>query len=80
MMDGRLLVLLLVLWELGISPDIRSIANRRKIQHAIYLMQRAGVDLGYQFGWYRLGPWSNHLTSDYYALFNVIDCWPREGE
>ena len=67
-MDGRLVVLQLFLNELGIDSDITSLAQRKTIQKSIYLAQRAGVDLGYRFGWYRLGPYSTSLTRDYYQL------------
>lgn len=67
-MDGRLVVLQLFLNELGIDSDITSLAHRKTIQKSIYLAQRAGVDLGYRFGWYRLGPYSTSLTRDYYQL------------
>ena len=67
-MDGRLVVLQLFLNELVIDSDITSLAQRKTIQKSIYLAQRAGVDLGYRFGWYRLGPYSTSLTRDYYQL------------
>lgn len=67
-MDGRLAVLQLFLNELVIDSDITRLAQRKTIQKSIYLAQRAGVDLGYRFGWYRLGPYSTSLTRDYYQL------------
>ena len=71
-MDGRLVVLQLVLKELGISSDIRQLKNRKEIQKSIYLGQISGVDLGYRFGWYLLGPYSTSLTRDYYQLSEDI--------
>lgn len=67
-MDGRLVVLQLVLKELGTGSDIRQLKNRKEIQKSIYLGQISGVDLGYRFGWYLLGPYSTSLTRDYYQL------------
>ena len=71
-MDGRLVVLQLFLNELEIDSDIRTLAQRKTIQKSIYLAQRAGVDLGYRFGWYRLGPYSTSLTRDYYELTDEV--------
>lgn len=67
-MENRLVALKLVLDELGIAPDISTLDDRKRVQKAIYLGQRTGVELGYRFGWYLLGPYSTDLTRDYYAL------------
>lgn len=67
-MDNRLVALKLVLDELGIDPDISTLDDRKRVQKAVYLGQRSGVELGYRFGWYLLGPYSTDLTKDYYAL------------
>lgn len=67
-MDGRLIALKLYLDELGIKDDIDTVDDRKCIQKAIYLGQVSGVDLGYRFGWYLLGPYSPSLTKDYYSL------------
>jgi hypothetical protein len=45
--SNTLAVLRLVLEELGV--DLRKPYD---VQHAIYLAQLTGVDLGYRFGWY----------------------------
>lgn len=45
-------VIRLVLEEMGIEPDVRTVEGRRIIQRSIYLAQAAGVPLGYSFGWY----------------------------
>ena len=72
-MDSRLLALKLFLSELGIPREIETLDDRKKVQKAIYLGQRAGVDLGYRFGWYLMGPYSPALTRDYYALSEALE-------
>lgn len=67
-MEDSLRVLEPVLQELGISSEIASVNDRKRIQKAIYLAQLPGVDMGYRFGWYRMGPYSPSLTRDYYAI------------
>jgi len=72
-MEGSLTALKLVLDRLGISDDISTVADRKRVQKAIYLTQSiAGIDLGYRFSWYLRGPYSSPLASDYYALAEAI--------
>jgi uncharacterized protein YwgA len=71
-MDSNLTVLKLFLEELGINPEIRNIDDRKKLQKAVYLGQQSGVDLGYRYGWYLMGPYSPALTQDYFALNTEI--------
>jgi hypothetical protein len=67
-MDAKLLVLKRVLEAFGISSDMKGVRDRKLKQKAIYLAQVFGVDLGYRYGWYLMGPYSPSLASDYYAL------------
>ena len=70
-MDAKLLVLRRVLEALKISPDMKGVRDRKLKQKAIYLAQVFGIDLGYRYGWYLMGPYSPSLASDYYALAEV---------
>jgi len=72
-MENRLIALDLVLRELGIPLDISTLDDRKRVQKAVYLGQRSGIDLGYRFGWYLLGPYSTDLTRDYFALSAALD-------
>ena len=72
-MDGSLVVLKLFLDELGIDTKIESLNDRKRVQKAVYLGQLSGIDLGYRFGWYLLGPYSTSLARDYYELADEID-------
>lgn len=67
-MEPRLAALKLFLAELGIPETIHTVDDRKRVQKAVYLGQLTGVDLGYRFGWYRMGPYSPALTRNYYSL------------
>lgn len=62
------MVLKLFLDALDVSPEFRSVHDRKRLQKAVYLGQLSGVDLGYRFGWYIMGPYSPPLARDYYQL------------
>lgn len=62
----------LVLNGLGITSEITTLEDRKRVQKAIYIGQEAGVDLGYSYGWYLLGPYSPELTKEYFTLNNEI--------
>lgn len=67
-MDSNLVAMKLMLDVLQVESTIDDVQKRKLIQKAVYLGQRAGVDLGYRFSWYLMGPYSSVLTKDYYAL------------
>lgn len=62
----------LFLDALDIPSKISTLADRKRVQKAVYIGQKAGVDLGYSYGWYLLGPYSPELTQDYFALNNDL--------
>ena len=67
-MNTAVTTLKLVLERLRVSTSISTLADRKRVQKAIELVQGAGIDLGYSFGWYIRGPYSPALTRDYFAL------------
>ena len=68
-MQPKLAVLKSVLDALGVEPTIDTVADRKRLQKAVYFGQAiGGVDLGYRYGWYKKGPYSLSLARDYYAL------------
>lgn len=71
-MEPRLVALKLILEELDMDADISDVQKRKGIQKAIFLGQMAGVDLGYRYGWYIMGPYSPSLTRDYYDLSEAL--------
>src|SRR2546421_10312433 len=79
-MDSRLILLKLFLDELGVPDDIATVDDRKRVQKAVYLGQRSGLNLGYRFGWYLMGPYSPGLTKDYFALSEAISSGDREYE
>jgi len=78
-MEPRLAVLKAVLDVFGVPAEIGTLSDRKRVQKAIYLAQRTGVDLGYRFGWYLMGTYSPPLTRDYFALDEAIGS-ATEGE
>jgi uncharacterized protein YwgA len=57
-----------VLDQLELEPKIDTERDRKLMQKAVYLAQRAGADLGYRFGWYIKGPYCSKLADVYYRL------------
>jgi uncharacterized protein YwgA len=55
--------------EIPISVD--SFHERLTVQKAVYLLEQAGLDLGYPFNWYIRGPYSSPLAGDLYALVDA---------
>lgn len=75
----KLLVLKLFLDELGVSDDISTVGDRKRVQKAVYLGQVAGADLGYRFSWYLMGPYSPGLTEDYFELDSKRELVREDG-
>lgn len=67
-MDERQIGLALALREVGVSSDISGFDARLILQKAVYLLEEAGIRLGYSFNWYLRGPYSPGLTRDLYDL------------
>jgi uncharacterized protein YwgA len=79
-MDTGLIVLKLFLDELGIQDDIKTVDDRKRVQKAVYLGQLSGVDLGYRFSWYLMGPYSPALTRDYFSLAEAVGSGEKDYE
>ena len=62
----------LFLDALDIPSTISTLADRKRVQKAVYIGQKAIVNLGYSYGWYVHGPYSPELTQDYFALNNDL--------
>lgn len=67
-MDRTLTNLSRVLSELEVGDSINTLDERVTVQKAVYLAQVIGVNLGYQYSWYIMGPYSPDLAKDYYTL------------
>lgn len=79
-MERPLATLKLMLDALGIPPKIDSREDRKVVQKAIYLGQRARVDLGYRYGWYLYGPYSPSLARDYFAMRDRLSVGDSAGD
>lgn len=71
-MEPGQVALKLLLDELEVPASIRTVNDRKTVQKGVYLGQLAGVDFGYSFNWYVMGPYSPGLTRDYYALDKAL--------
>jgi hypothetical protein len=71
-MDRQQIALRLAADGLGLDFKIGSFQDRLILQKAMYLVQAAGVHLGYHYQWYLHGPYSPSLTRDEYAV--AADC------
>jgi hypothetical protein len=76
--DERQLGLALALKELGVDRNVSEFDGRLILQKSVYLLEEAGVRLGYAFNWYLRGPYSPALTRDLFNLSSSdddIDGW-----
>jgi uncharacterized protein YwgA len=48
--------------------DMSLFSNRLKLQKFIYLLQSRGLDLGYDFSLYHMGPYCTELTKDAFQI------------
>lgn len=67
-MDERQIGLALSLKEVGVNSDVSGFDSRLILQKTVYLLEEAGIRLGYSFTWYIRGPYSPGLTRDLYEL------------
>ncbi len=67
-MDRQQIGLMLTLDALGRKMSLDEFDGRLALQKTIYLVQAAGVHLGYTYGWYLRGPYSRDLTRDAFAI------------
>ncbi|MBP2030090.1 uncharacterized protein YwgA [Methanohalophilus levihalophilus] len=72
-MDQSSIKLKLFLDELNVPTTIATLDERKTVQKAVYIGQSAGVNLGYSYGWYLMGPYSPELTKAYYSLNDYLD-------
>ena len=72
-MDERQIGLALALRELGVSSDVTGFDSRLILQKTVYLLEEAGIHLGYPFNWYLRGPYSPALTRDLYGFSSNTD-------
>ncbi len=52
----------------GVRLSVETFDERLILQKAVYLLQSAGIHMGYRFRWYLKGPYSPDMTADAFAL------------
>jgi len=62
-------ILCMVAKRFGLKRDTTE--DRLRLQKTIYLLQANGLQLGYGFGWYKYGPYSQDLVSDAYVVLRA---------
>jgi len=73
-MDQTRILLKLILDEVNLG-DIKldSFQDRLCLQKKVYLVQTAGLELGYRYNWYLRGPYCPNLTENAYLLKEEIE-------
>jgi len=66
--EPRAKALFLVFRSLGTKPSVGSFDDRKIMQKQVFLIQKFGVPLGFDYGWYLSGPYSPELTRYYYDM------------
>ncbi len=51
--------------------------DRLILQKTIYILKSFGIDLGYEYNWYRYGVYSPDLTSDGFDLMDIYQEIPK---
>lgn len=67
-MDNQQIGLALSLKAAGIPVSTAKFDDRLIVQKTVYLLQQAGVELGYSFRWYLRGPYSPAAADDLFTL------------
>lgn len=67
-MDRQQILLAKSLSAAEIPLTVNSFADRLILQKAAYLLQNAGINLGYRFRWYLRGPYSPEMTAGAFAI------------
>lgn len=67
-MNDQQIALQLALNDAGISVSMTEFDDRLITQKCVYLLQKAGVHLGYRFRWYIRGPYCPELAADAFGV------------
>jgi len=70
-------ILYLIANEFGLNR--KGMEQRLRLQKTIYLLIADGMQLGYGFGWYKYGPYSQDLVYDAYAVLGAEKEAYKEG-
>ncbi|MHA2303069.1 MAG: hypothetical protein ACXADH_08915 [Candidatus Kariarchaeaceae archaeon] len=67
----RLQVFMSFVQELDEDISVSSFDERKRLQKLIYVAQEMGINLRYNFGWYKYGPYSSELADDGFTAFSI---------
>src|SRR5438445_12999592 len=67
-MDRQQILLAKALEAAEIPLDVTTFRDRLILQKTLYLLQNAGVHLGYRFRWYLRGPYSPDMTAGAFGI------------
>ncbi|MDB5308653.1 MAG: hypothetical protein JWO38_2855 [Gemmataceae bacterium] len=69
-MDRQQILLAKSLEAAEVPLSVNTFHDRLILQKAVYLLQAAGIHLGYRFRWYIRGPYSPDMTSGAFGIAN----------
>lgn len=69
-MDRQQILLAKSLQAAQIPLNVDSFDQRLILQKAVYLLQTAGIHIGYRFRWYLRGPYSPEMTAGVFGIIN----------
>jgi len=71
-MDKQQIAVRLSLKRIGIECTLDKFLYRLILQKSLYLVQEAGIQLGYYYNWYLYGPYCSNLAKDLFAIDDEI--------
>lgn len=77
-MDRQQILLAKSLEAAEVSLSVETFADRLILQKTVYLLQAAGVHLGYRFRWYLRGPYSPEMTAGAFGIVGEGQLAQRE--
>ena len=79
-MDRQQVLLAKALEAANVPLSVTSFNERLILQKAVYLMQMAGIHMGYRFRWYIRGPYSPEMTAGAFGILNEGEFGTKELE
>ena len=77
-MDRQQILLGKVLESADLRLNVGTFDERLILQKAVYMLQSAGVHLGYRFRWYLRGPYSPEMTAGAFGIVGEGDAGRKE--
>lgn len=69
-MDRQQILLAKSLEAADVPLNVKSFHDRLILQKSVYLLQAAGIHLGFRFRWYLRGPYSPDMTAGAFGIVN----------